>query len=267
MNILERVPRSGKLSALFRRAIFGGRPFCPRCGSTHVFRSEARYRCPRCRSPFSLKSVSWLKGAKLPFAKIWLLLDCWQKRIAFHVSAEIAGVSTVTVRHWFRLFQMHLIYESPELKGTIEVDEAFLGRRRHGNQRIVLGAYERGSKRIVLRMTKDRDQGTTDRFLLTHVDRSSMVWTDGAMCYEGINTFFGYLHCTCDHGRNHFGPTNHIENVWSVLKGFIRRTYHHYHKEWLPMLLREFEARWNAPELFQSPLFYLRTCLQVVPTG
>ncbi|MBU1348680.1 IS1595 family transposase [Patescibacteria group bacterium] len=176
------------------------------------------------------------------------------------------GVSTVTVRRWFRRFQEHLVYESPELQGTVEMDEAFLGRRRHGNQRIVLGAYERTSKKVVVRMTRNRNQGTTDRFLLDHVDTSSMVWTDGAMCYEGINEFFGYIHGSCNHSAWEFGPTNHIENVWSVLKGFIRRTYHHFHKEWLPMLLREFEARWNTPNLFISPLFYLRTCLVAVPT-
>jgi hypothetical protein len=93
-----------------------------------------------------------------------------------------------------------------------------------------------------------------------------MVWTDGAMCYEGINAFFGYLHGRCNYDAWEFGPTNHVENVWSVLKGFIRRTFHRYHKEWLLQLLREFEARWNTPELFISPLFYLRAYLVAVPT-
>ncbi len=203
---------------------------------------------------------------KIDMRKLWLLVDCWQRRIAFKTSSEISGVSTITVRRWFRRFQEHLVYESPDLRGIVEMDEAFLGRRRHGNQRIVLGAYERGSKRIVLRMTTNREQGTTDEFLLRYVDISSMVWTDGAPCYEGINAFFGYTRGFCNHSAWEFGPTNHIENVWSALKGFIRRTYHHFHKEWLPMLLREFEARWNTPELFLSPLFYLRTCLVAVPT-
>ena len=265
MNILERVPRDAKLRSMMAHATFGDRPFCPRCGSSHVHRSEHRYRCPTCRKPFSLTSVSWLKGTKLGLKEVWLLVDCWQRRIAFNATAEIAGVSTVTVRRWFRRFQLNLVYESPDLQGIVEMDEAFLGRRRHGNQRIVLGAYERASKRIVLRMTRNRDQGTTDRFLLDHVGTSSMVWTDGAMCYEGISEFFGYTHGFCNHGAWEFGPTNHIENVWSALKGFIRRTYHHYHKEWLPNLLREFEARWNTPDLFISPLSYLRTCLVAVP--
>jgi hypothetical protein len=103
---------------------------------------------------------------KLGYGQLWLLVDCWQRRIAFNATAQISGASTVTVRRWFRRFQENLVYESPSLAGTVEMDEAFLGRKRHGNQRIVLGAYERGSKKIVLRMTKDRSQETTDRFLL-----------------------------------------------------------------------------------------------------
>ncbi len=267
MNILERVPRDAKLRAIVRRSTFGKRVFCPRCGSSHIRRSEHRYTCPRCRKPFSLTSASWLHGTKLGFKTIWLLVDCWQRRIAFKTTADIAGVSCITVRRWFRRFQTYLVYESPSLEGTIEMDESFLGRKKHKNQRIVLGAYERGSKRIVLRMTTNREQGTTDRFLLRHVSTKSMVWTDSASCYDGINRFFGYLHGTCNHGGGHFGPTNHIENVWSVFKTFIRRTYHHFHKEWLPMLLREFEARWNTPTMFFSPLFYLRTSLTAVPSG
>jgi transposase-like protein len=111
------------------------------------------------------------------------------------------------------------------------------------------------------------DQEASDRFLLEHVTPESMVWTDGSSLYEGITEFFGYLHARCNHSVRYFGPTNHIEGVWSVLKRFLRRTYDHVHREHLPELLREFEARWNAPELFQSPLTYLETSLFVVPSA
>jgi len=202
---------------------------------------------------------------KLSYRTFWMLLICWQKRTSFATTSEICGVSAITVRRWFRRFQHHLVYESPHLSGVVEMDEAFLGKRRFGNQRIVLGAYERGSGKIVVRMTRNRDQETTDRFLLKNVSTQSTVCTDSAMCYEGIDSFFGYKRIVCNHSAWVFGPTNLIENTWSRLKGLIRRTYHHYHKEWLPKLLREFEARINAPELFISPLNYLETCLVVVP--
>jgi IS1 family transposase len=203
---------------------------------------------------------------KISYRQLWLLIVCWQQRITFHTAADIAGVSSITARRWFRRFRYHLVYESPILQGVVEVDEAFVGRRRHRNQRIVLGAYERGSGRVVLRVTTNRDQGTTDQFLLDHVGTESTVCTDAATCYQGIDAFFGYRHTVCNHSEFVFGPTNHIENVWSRMKRFIRRTFHHYHKEWLPRLLREFEARINAPEIFQSPENYLSTCLVAVPS-
>ncbi len=267
MSILDGVPSNAKIHAFLRQCTFGGRPYCPRCGSSHIRRSESRYRCPRCRVPFSLTSVSWLSGMKLNPRQCWLLLTCWQQRIAFHTTATIAGVSVITVRRWFRRFQHHLVYESPRLEGFIEVDEAFVGRRRFGNQRVVLGAVERHSGKVIVRMTRNREQETTDRFLLEHVTRTSTVATDQAGCYEGIDAFFGYQHEVCNHSQFVFGPTNHIENIWSRLKRFIRRTYHHYHKEWLPLLLREFEARINTPEMFLSPNSYLQNSLSVVPTG
>lgn len=265
MNILAEVPSEAKIRSIIVDCTFGKRLFCPRCGSSRVKRSEHRYRCAKCRRPFSITSASWLGYMKISYTQLWLLLTCWQQRIAFKTTQQITGLSAITVRRWFRRFQNHLVYESPQLQGEIEVDEAFVGRRRHGNQRIVLGAYERTSQRVVMRVTTNRDQGTTDRFLLEHVKTTSTVFTDGAMCYEGIDAFFGYRHEWCNHSNYEFGPTNHIENVWSRLKGFIRRTYHHYHREWLAKLVRECEARINNPELFISPFIYLSNSLMAVP--
>lgn len=204
---------------------------------------------------------------KISHRSLWLLIVCWQKRIAFGTAVQITGLSAITVRRWFRRFRYHLVYESPQLCGLAEADESFVGRRRHNNQRIVLGACERGPKgHVVVRPVPNRNQETTDRFLLKHVEQGSVVCTDSAMCYEGIDSFFGYTHITCNHSKYVFGPTNIIESVWSRLKRFIMRTYHQYRKEWLPQLLREFEARINAPELFVSPLTFLENSLLVVPT-
>jgi transposase-like protein len=204
---------------------------------------------------------------KLSYEQLWLLLQCWQQKVSFGTTMEITGVSAITVRRWFRRFRAHLVYESPSLRTFVEVDEAFLGRRRYGNQRIVLGAYERNTGAVVLRAVPNREQETTDRFLLKHIHAGSTIATDSATCYDGIDTFFGFQREVCNHSQFHFGPTNHIESVWSALKRFIRRTYHHYHKYWLPALLREFEARINAPRMFESPLTFLQTCLTVVPSG
>jgi transposase-like protein len=266
MSILEGVPSDAKIRSLIRRATFGVRPHCPRCGSGHVRRSEDRWRCPKCRRPFSLTSVSWLSGMKIAPRDLWLLLACWQKRVAFGTAADVTGLSRVTVRRWFRRFRWNFSYESPILEEFVEADESFHGRRRRGAQRIVLGAVERGAWRPVVRASRKRDQESTDRFLLAHVREGATVATDEAGCYLGIDAFFGYRHVTCNHSKFVFGETNRIEAVWSALKRFIRRTYDHVQAEWLPDILREFEARANAPELFLSPLTFLENSLVAVPS-
>src|SRR3989338_6605715 len=153
MDILAQVPSKAKIRAIIVKSIFGKRLACPRCGSSHVKGSEHRYRCPKCRKPFSVTSPSWLSYMKLSHQQLWLLITCWQRKISFATTQEITGLSAITVRRWFRRFQTHLVYESPILQGNVEADEAFVGKKRHGNQRIVLGVYERERKKVVLRVT------------------------------------------------------------------------------------------------------------------
>jgi transposase-like protein len=246
--MLDRIPSDAKMRAVLFRATFGIRPHCPRCGSGKVKRSEARYRCAKCRKPFSLTSVSWLRGTKLGYRDVFVLLTLWQKRVAFRTAVGISGLSHVTVRRWFRKFRTHLVYESPVLSGSVEIDESWLGKKRHGNQTIAIGAIERSSGKAVIR------------------GKGTKVFSDAWLGYRGIDRFFGYRHSAHIHDRGDFGPTNHIENLWSRLKSFITRTWHHCWREHLPDLLREFEARINAPSLFDSPLGYLENCLFAVPS-
>ena len=198
---------------------------------------------------------------------IYLLLVCWQKKVAFGTTLEITGLSAPTVRRYVRLFRTHLVYESPlHLHGNVEIDEAWLGKRRHWNQTMLVGVTERATDKTVVRIAKKREQEWTDRLLLDHViPEASFVFHDGWEGYQGIDRFFGFRHSTHIHDRGDFGPTNHIENIWSRLKRFITRTWDHSWKEHLPQILREFEARINAPELFDSPLHYMQTCLVLAP--
>jgi transposase-like protein len=269
MPIIHELPSEAKCRTIVRRAIFGKRLYCPRCLSNHVYKSEQRYWCPGCRKKFSLMSPTWLKGCKLSFRQLMTLLMCWQKKVAFWTTCDIAGVSPPTARRYLRAFRHHLVYESPTLQGEVEMDEAWLGKRRHGNQTIVMGITERGSGKTVIRKVRSRDQGWSDRMLLAYVRRDipSIVYHDGWEGYQGIDTFFGFRHSTHIHDKGDFGPTNHIENIWSRLKRFITRTWDHTWKRHLPTLLREFEARINSPELFENPSNYLQICLTPVPTA
>ncbi len=172
-------------------------------------------------------------------------------------------LSHVTVRRWYRRFNALIPQEQIRLGGTVEVDEAFIGRQRHRNQQIVVGAIERHSGQVAFRPIPDREQETLDHFLLWHVDRASLVCTDAHAGYLNITEFFGYGHSVVNHSLGHYGITNHIENTWMRLRRFIRKVYHHVWKEHLPRLLKEFQARINHAVAFASPTNFLSYVFQL----
>jgi transposase-like protein len=267
MSILDQVPGEAKCRSLLSRAAFGPRPSCPFCLRSGARRCESRWRCPKCRRKFSLTSCTWMRGCRLPLRSVWLLVLLWQGAAPFGVAAAHSGLSAPTVRRWFRLFRSNLALEPPQMGHEVEVDESFFGRRRHGSQRIVLGMLDRRTGRVALRLVPHRGYEETDAFILDHAMGGSTVFTDGAKAYVGIKGFFGYRHVACDHSRFVFGPTNRIEAVWSALKRFLVRVYGRPTCRDLGAALREFEARVNHPEMFESPLSFLEFSLNPVPTA
>jgi transposase-like protein len=250
---------------MIRRCLFGGRAYCPRCLRSRVRRCDGRFFCPGCRRKFSVVSCSWLRRCRLPYRRVFALLTCWQRGVPFGLAAALSGVSAPTARRWFRLFRANLPLNEAEFCGTVEVDEAFLGRRRHGRQAIVLGMVERRTGQIALRRVPRRDDEQTDGFILDHVIGGTTVCTDGAKCYEGIDSFWGYRHVACNHSKFVFGPTNRIEATWSKLKRFLRRTVGRPTCRDLDATLREFEWRVNDTAIFENPLNYLHRFLTLVP--
>jgi hypothetical protein len=209
-----------------------------------------------------------MRGCRLPLRSVWLLVLLWQRATPFGVAVDVSGLSAPTVRRWFRLFRANFAQESPDSMGPeVEVDESFFGRGRHGRQRIVLGMLDRRTGRVALRIARTKGYGDTDPFILDHAMGGSLVLTDGSMSYEGLSGFFGYRHARCNHSRFEFGPTNRIEATWSRLKRFLRRTVGRPTAADLPAVLREFEARVNHPEMFESPLTFLEFCLTPVPSA
>lgn len=265
MSMLDHVPGEAKCRATIRRCLFGARAYCPHCLFSNPRACEGRYFCPRCRRKFSLTSCSWLRGMRIPYRTLFVLIVLWQRRAPFGLAAELAGVSAPTARRWFGLFRANLPPNLAEFSGFAEVDESYFGRRRNGSQSLVIGCVGRRSYEVALRVIPARSYEHTDAFILDRIAPGSCVFTDGAGCYEGISGFFGYRHVACNHSKFEFGPTNRIESVWSSLKRFLVRTLGRPTAKRLPEMLREYETRRNLPELFDSPPAFLHSCLTLVP--
>lgn len=261
------VPSEKTIQAQIRHLLLGAHPHCPRCGRSHtVTRSESRYRCRQCRRPFSLSSVSWLAGTKLSWRQFWILTWCFCHRYQPQQTAALAHVSVPTARHWYRQFRIHLPERERTLRLLVCADEAYVGKRRTGNQRIVAGAVEPHSKELRLRIIPDTEQDSIELFLWTHVDPVTLVRTDAHPSYTHIE-WMGYGHETDIHERGQLEKTVPIERVWSFSKWHLRRMYHHIWAKNLPLFLREIEWRFSAPETFETPLAFLTISLTPVPTA
>lgn len=70
----------------------------------------------------------------------------------------------------------------------------------------------------------------------------------------------GYGHEACDHGNFYFGPTNHTENLWSVIKRVLRYIYRDltFKLGDLNLILRGWEDCYNNPKLFYNVDTYLK---------
>jgi len=222
-----------------------------------------RYYCKKCRLKFSLKAASIFKASKLPFSKLWQLLDCWLGELSFEDAEHVTKLSHMTVRRWYRKFNSLIPGELHKLKGEVEIDEAFVGRQKFKNQTIVIGALERDRNQIVLKCIPTREQGETDTFILETVEENSMIYTDAWAGYEHLPEFFGYGHEWVNHSLGSFGLTNRIENVWMCLRRFIKKVHHHVWAVHLPNVLREFQARRSHPEAFTNQLSFLSYAFQL----
>lgn len=271
MCILHQIPSEAKIRRELKKLLFGKTLFCPNCGSKSVKRYGRRYRCRRCRQPFSLTSVTWLKGMKIPLKTFWLILWCWCNKTPLDQTVRISGVSKVTIIRWFDKFREHLPQDklsNVRLSGIVQMDEAYRGKK--DRKYAIVGAKERRGKdsskkrkmalEFVPKPSVDRKDAIT--FLSQHVEPKTHLHTDGAAIYKKIDNWWEVEHKYECHNRWEFSLTSEIEGLWGNFTVFATRMYHHIAFQKAPELIKEFAARSMFPEWFQNPQSFLKTSLK-----
>ena len=120
-----------------------------------------------------------------------------------------------------------------------------------------------GTRRVAYAIIPGRsvERRHAHQFLAQHVRPRSRLATDGAAIYQGIHRWWPVRHTYDLHARWEFAKTSEIEGLFGNLRTFIRRMYHHVTPEKLPQVVAEFAVRFSHPELFDSPLSYLKKTL------
>ena len=259
MFSIKHLGNERKCEGLIARTVFGNKISCPVCRN-HLLRREKYYWCGICRRKIRLRSYIKFPRSKLKYKDMLILILSWQKNVHPGAVKHLRGISYTTINRWYSRFRKLLPRDSILLNGEIEVDEAFFGRQKYNNQKIVIGGVERITRRLKLQEIPDREQDSLELFLTGNISTESKLHTD---CLAGYYDLWwnGYGHEMHNHSLGHFRGTNNIENVWSVTKRRIRRMYGQIRTNKIEEFIVEWEARHNFPELFQNPLTYLKGVL------
>ncbi len=151
-----------------------------------------------------------------------------------------------------------------KLKGTIEIDETYVGAkasgkrgRGAGNKSIVIAAVEvvdQSDKKVGgrIRMRKIYSISAKDlrKFITDNVEEGSTIVTDGYRGYEGIEKM-GYSHkvITGEDSEDVAKKMQLIHIVFGNLKSFLNGTYHGVSSKHLQAYLNEYVFRFNRRRL------------------
>ena len=194
---------------------------------------------------------------KLSLRTFWALLWCWTQKIPILQTIKLCHVSEKTARHWFRQFRLHLPQFEPILSGKVQMDEAYF------KSLSLLMAKQTGSKKlahqVVFKNSVNKSEATN--FLYQNIQPNTKLYTDGAGIYKSIDKWWPVKHKQDIHAKWEFSRTSEIEGTFGNLRTFIRRMYHHVTPDKLPEYVSEFCLRFSSPEIFNSPLDYLKNTI------
>jgi transposase-like protein len=249
-------------------------PVCPHCGAlenlTRLHGKAHRtgvFQCNNCHDQFTVTVNTIFEDSHIPLRK-WLMaftLLCSAKKgiSALQLQRELELGSYRTAWHMAHRIR-HAMSKEPLaglLRGTIEVDETYIGgkpRQKHGQPKPKTG---RGTKKVAVVALVERggkarahkvervDAKTLGKAIHANVDRQSTLMTDRFGSYAEVgSTFFGGHH-TVDHGKGEYvrgeASTNEVESYFALLKRGVIGSFHHVSKNHLDRYCDEFSFRWN----------------------
>ena len=102
------------------------------------------------------------------------------------------------------------------------------------------------------------DRQPLEQFVQDYIVAGSLVASDKWWAYDELE-LLGYAHESWNHSKGCFAGTNQGENIWSVTKRHARKLFGgRILTRQLDSLCLEWIARANQPELFASPIAFLR---------
>lgn len=249
-------------------------PTCSHCGSTKVTKIKAKsekvregvIQCNNCRKQFTVTVGTVMHGSHITLRQ-WI-------QAFYSMCSHKKGVSALQLQRNLGLGSyhsaLHLAHRirlsmrkdplASALKGTVEVDETYVGgkprkgdgrehRRGRGTEKIpVMVMVERNGK-SASRPVANVTAKTLKAAIKEVVSREATIMTDEWKSYSGIGQDFEGGHQVVNHGLGEYVngdiSTNTAESYFALLKRGVHGTFHHISKQHLPRYCDEFSFRWN----------------------
>lgn len=261
--------------AILEKIRWPGGPICPHCNSKNVTKVQAKseksttrdgvIQCNECRKQFTVTVGTIMHRSHITLRQ-------WVQ--AYHsMCSHKKGVSALQLQRNLGLHSYkaawHLAHrirfamrEEPlasALKGTVEVDETYIGGKSHGGKRgrgapkktVVLALVERKG-RVRANPVQTISANELKGAIRENVDKGSRIMTDELPSYRGIGKEFDGGHKVVRHskgqyvrGKDHDIHVNGAESYFALLKRGIHGTFHHVSKKHLHRYCDEFNFRWD----------------------
>jgi len=228
------------------------------------------YQCNDCRFQFTATTGTVYHDTHLPLSKWFLaiaLITESKKGISANQLSRALGVQYRTA--WYlahRIRKAMVEANPPKLKGTVEVDETYIGGKQHNNWRklrnkeVVMGIRERGGDLRLIHIENNTAEKLGEQIRQHVAPDAERVITDELPAYipafisAGIK---GTQHETIRHRDKIYVRgdvyTNTVESAFSLFKRGLTGAFHKVSLKHLQRYLNEFSFRFNnrkAADLF-----------------
>ena len=266
-QLLDLIPDETTARLYLESRIWPDGPRCPVCGTGDNItkrKREGYHRCNPCKEDFTVRTGTIFERSHVPLRK-WVyamyLLVTARKGIS---SLQLAKELSVTQKTaWFMLHRLREACgnDLPKLRGTIEIDETYIGGKetnKHEHKKLkmgrgtvgktaVLGMRERGG-RAYATPVRHVDTETILEQVHTKTEVGSTIHSDEASVYGDVGGLF-FRHETVNHSAGEYArgsvTTNSVESVFAVLKRGLHGVYHHASPKHLGRYVNEFTFRLN----------------------